>query len=430
MSSPETPQTPRVDIGEAPPRGLLDPREVDPATGDTLEVERELPTRPMVLNIGPSHPATHGSVRIVAELEGEIIRKADVEIGFLHRGFEKSAENSTWTQVIPYTDRLNYVSPLLNNVGYVMAVEKLLGIKDPERSQYIRVISGEVHRITDHLTCIGAMALELGALSAFLYAMEARDLLWDRVQELTGARMTTNYTRVGGLANDMPPGFAEKLKATLEKVADLREQLDKMLTKNRIFVDRTKGVGVISGEEALDWGYTGPCLRASGVDYDVRRAHPYLVYDRLDFDVPLGTEGDTFDRYLVRVEEMRQSERIILQALEQMPQGPIIVDDWRVALPPKAEVYGSIEGVIAHFKLIMEGIKVPPGEAYAYTEGGNGELGWYVVSNGAGRPYRIHVRAPGFPILGSLERLITGRLLADLIPVFDSINMIGGEVEQ
>lgn len=397
---------------------------------DSLAVERELPSTPMTLNIGPSHPATHGTVRIVAELDGETIRNADVEIGFLHRGFEKSAENSTWTQVLPYTDRLNYVSPLLNNVGWVMAVEKLLGIKDPERSQYIRVIAGEIHRICDHLTCIAAMAMELGAFTAFLYGVEARDLLWDRVAELTGARMTTNFTRIGGVANDLPPGFDEKLRATLVRVAELREELDKLLTKNRIFVERTRGVGRISGEEALDWGFTGPCLRASGVDYDVRRAKPYLVYDRFDFDVPLGTEGDTFDRYLVRVEEMRQSERIILQALDQIPDGPIIVGDWKVALPPKPEVYGSIEGVIAHFKLIMEGVKVPPGDAYAFTEGGNGELGFYVVSNGEGRPYRCHVRAPGFPILSALESMITGRLIADLVPIFDSINMIGGEVEQ
>lgn len=397
---------------------------------DTLAVDRELPTRPMTLNIGPSHPATHGTVRIVAELDGETIRKADVEIGYLHRGFEKSAENSTWIQVLPYTDRLNYVSPLLNNVGWVLAVEKLLGITDPERSQYLRVIGGEIHRICDHLTCIAAMAMELGAFTGFLYGVEARDLLWDRVTELTGARMTTSYTRVGGVVNDMPPGFDERLRATLVRVAELREEIDKLLTKNRIFVERTKGVGVMSGEEALDWGFTGPCLRASGVDYDVRRAKPYLVYDRFDFDVPLGTNGDTFDRYLVRVEEMRQSERIILQALDQIPEGPIIVGDWTVALPPKPEVYGSIEGVIAHFKLIMEGVKVPPGDAYAFTEGGNGELGFYVVSNGEGRPYRCHVRAPGFPILSALESMISGRLIADLVPIFDSINMIGGEVEQ
>lgn len=397
---------------------------------DALSVEEEIPTRPMTLNLGPSHPATHGTVRIVAELDGEIIKKADLEIGFLHRGFEKSAENATWTQVLPYTDRLNYVSPLLNNVGYVMAVEKLMGITDPERSKYIRVIAGELSRISDHLTCVSAMGLELGAFTAFLYGVEARELIWDRIAELTGARLTTSFTRVGGVVNDLPAGWDDKVRQTLRKVADLREELDKLLTKNRIFVDRTRGTGVITAEDAIDFGFTGPCLRACGVDYDVRKAHPYLVYDRFDFVVPLASNGDNFDRYIVRIEELRQSERIILQALDQIPPGPIIVDDWRVALPPKPEVYGSIEGVMAHFKLVMEGIKVPKGEAYAYTEGGNGELGWYVVSNGEGRPYRLHVRAPGFPILGALSHMIEGRLLADLIPTFDTINMIGGEVEQ
>jgi len=401
-----------------------------PPDADALSVDEELPSRPMVINIGPSHPAMHGVVRIMAELDGEVIRKADTEIGFLHRGFEKAAENSTWIQVLPYADRLNYVSALMNDVGYVMAIEKLMGITDTERSKYMRVIACEIHRIADHMTCVGAMGLELGAFSAFLFAMEAREILYDRVMELTGARVTTSWTRVGGTANDLPAGWLEKLQKTLVRVAELREELDKLLTKNRIFVDRTRGVGVISADEALDRGFTGPCLRASGYDYDVRKVWPYLVYDRFDFVVPLGTKGDTFDRYLVRVEEMRQSERIILQAIEQIPDGPFIVDDWRVALPPKPAVYGSIEGVMAHFKLVMEGLKVPPGDAYSYTEAANGELGWYLVSNGSGKPYRCHVRAPGFPILGALERLVVGRMLADLVPIFDSINMIGGEVEQ
>ncbi len=401
-----------------------------PAEQDALSVEQELPTEPMTINLGPSHPATHGTVRIVAELDGEIIQKADVEIGYLHRGFEKSCENATWAQVLPYTDRLNYVSPLLNNVGWAMAVEKLLGIQDPERSQYIRVIAGEVSRMADHLTMLGAMSLELGGFAPFLYGMEARELLYDRITELCGARVTTAYTRIGGVANDLPPGWTDKLKGTLVKVAELREEMDKLLSKNRIFIDRTRGTGVITREDALDFGFTGPCLRATGVDYDVRKAHPYLVYDRFDFTVPLGTRGDNYDRFLLRVEELRQSERIILQALDQLPDGPVIVDDWRIALPPKAQVYGSIEGVMAHFKLIMQGPQIPPGEAYQYTEGGNGELGFYIVSNGQGKPYRVHVRAPGFPLLSALGHIVQGHMLADLIPTFDSINMIGGEVEQ
>lgn len=392
--------------------------------------EQDLPSKQLTINMGPSHPAMHGTVRALITLDGEVVQKMDLEIGYLHRGFSKSSENSTWHQVLPYTDRLNYVSPLLCNVGYIMAVEKLIGLEIPERAKYIRVIAGEISRICDHLTCLGAMALELGAFSAFLYAIEARELLWDRITELTGARLTTSWTRIGGVANDLPDGWREKVEKTLVRVADLREEMDKLLTKNRIFVDRTRDVGVISKEDALSYGFTGPALRACGIDYDVRKAHPYLVYDRLDWTVPLGTRGDTFDRYLVRVEEMRQSEKMILQALAQAPEGDYIVKDYRYALPPKQEVYNSIEGVMAHFKIIMEGIHVPAGEAYQYTEGANGELGFFLVSNGKGKPYRVHVRAPGFYLLAALPHLCEGRLLSDIIPTFDSINMIGGEVEQ
>jgi len=393
-------------------------------------LEAELPRRRMALNLGPSHPAMHGTVRAHIELDGETIVKIDPEIGFLHRGFEKSAENSTWTQVLPYTDRLNYVSALMNNVGYSLAVEKLIGIDIPERAKYIRVIASEVHRICDHLTMVGALALELGAFTVFLYAMEARELLRDRVSELTGARLTTSYTRIGGVERDLPEGFAARLLESLARVAQIRDEIDRLLTRNRIFLDRTRGTGVIRGEDAVDFGFTGPCLRASGVAYDVRKSHPYLVYDRMDFEVPLGENGDNFDRYVMRMEEMRQSDRILHQALEQIPAGPVILDDWRFVLPPKPAVYGSIEGLIAHFKIVMEGVQVPKGEVYGYTEAANGELGWYVVSNGSGRPYKLHVRSPGIPILSGLAHMITGSLLADLVPTFDSLNMIGGEVEQ
>ena len=397
---------------------------------DPLALESELPSSPMTVNLGPSHPAMHGTVRLVVTLDGETIVEAVPEIGFLHRGFSKSSENSTWTQVMPYTDRLNYVSPYLNNTAYVMGVEKLIGLKVPERAEYIRVLTGEISRITDHLTCIGAIGLELGAFTVFLYAIEARELLWDRIAELSGARVTVSWMRVGGCANDLPPGWDERLRECLPRVVELADEIDVLLTRNRIFVDRTRGIGVISGEEALDWGFTGPCLRACGVNYDVRKAHPYSVYDRMDFEIPLGSRGDTYDRYVLRLEEIRQSHKIILQCLDQMPPGPIIVDDWRYALPPKRDVFSSIEGVMAHFKLIMEGIQVPPGEVYVYTEGANGELGFHIVSNGKGKPYAIQVRAPGFPILSALPRLIKGHAVADIIPIFDSINMIGGEVEQ
>ena len=393
-------------------------------------LEAELPRRHMEINLGPSHPAMHGTVRTHIELDGETIVKADPEIGFLHRGFEKSCENVTWTQCLPYTDRLNYVSAILNNVGFSLAVEKLCGIDVPDRAKYIRVIAGEIHRICDHLTMVGAMALELGGFTPFLYAIEARELLWDRVAEVTGARLTTSYTRIGGVERDLPDGFLPKLGDTLKRVAELREEIDKLLTRNRIFIDRTRGTGAISAEDAIDYGFTGPCLRACGVPYDVRKAHPYLVYDRFDFEVPVGSAGDNFDRYAMRMEELRQSERILRQAAEQIPAGPVILDDWRYVLPPKPEVYGTIEGLIAHFKIVMEGVQVPAGEVYAYTEAANGELGWYAVSRGGGRPYKLHCRAPGLPILSGLPHMIEGAMLADLIPTFDSINMIGGEVEQ
>ena len=402
----------------------------DPNPPENDELEAHMQTRRMVLNLGPSHPAMHGTVRMKVELEGETIVTADPEIGFLHRGFQKSCENATWTQCLPYTDRLNYLSALMNNFGFLNAVEKLLGVEIPERAQWIRTLASELHRMQDHLTCVGAIGLELGGFSAFLYGIEARELIMDRVAELTGARLTTSFGRVGGLNRDLPEGWQDKVLRSLDKIRELATEVDGLLTKNRIFVDRMRGTGVISREDALDFGFTGPCLRACGVDYDVRKARPYWVYDRLDFDVPIGENGDNYDRYLLRIEELKQSERMIRQCFQKMPAGPVAVDDWRIVLPPKSEVYGTIEGTIAHFKLIMEGVQVPAGEVYDYTEAANGELGWYIVSDGSGRPYKVHVRAPGYAILSGVSRMIEGRMLADLIPTFDTINMIGGEVEQ
>jgi NADH-quinone oxidoreductase subunit D len=400
------------------------------APEEASELEAHLQTKRMVINLGPSHPAMHGTVRMRVQLEGETIVHADPEIGFLHRGFQKSCENVTWNQCLPYTDRLNYVSAIMNNLGFLKAVEKLIGLEIPERAQYIRVLSSELHRMHDHLTCVGAIGLELGGFSAFLYAIEARELIMDRVAELTGARLTTTFGRVGGLNRDLPEGWTERVLKTLDKIHELVGEVDGLLTNNRIFVDRTRGTGLITTQDALDYGFTGPCLRANGVAYDVRKAQPYWVYDRMQFDVPVGQNGDNYDRYLMRMEELKQSEHIIRQALKEIPPGPIIVDDWRIALPPKAEVYGTIEGVIAHFKLVMEGVPVPAGEVYDSTEAANGELGWYLVSDGSGRPYKVHVRAPGFNILSGVPRMVEGRMLADLIPTFDTINMIGGEVEQ
>jgi len=399
-----------------------------PAAASPLDAP--FPAKRLLVNLGPSHPAMHGTVRAVVELDGEAVHSMKLDIGFLHRGFEKSCENVTWTQVFPYTDRLNYVSSIMNNVGYALAVEKLAGLQVPERAQYLRVVTSELHRMCDHLTLISAMGLELGAMTVLIYGMEARDLIWDRLTELCGARLTSNYARVGGVSRDVPPGWNEKVLRTLDRAEELRVEIDRLLTRNRIVIDRTRGTGVMSREDAIDYGFTGPCLRASGVPYDVRKASPYLVYDRLDFDVPVGTNGDNFDRYLMRMEEMKQSDRIVRQCFDQMQPGAIAADDSRYVLPPKPEVYGSIEGAMAHFKIIMEGIKVPAGEAYAYVEAANGELGFYAVSDGSGRPYKLGVRAPGWNMLMALPQMMEGKLLADLIPTFDTINMIGGEVEQ
>ncbi|AKU90686.1 NADH-quinone oxidoreductase subunit D [Vulgatibacter incomptus] len=393
-------------------------------------LEAKLPTKTMTLNMGPSHPASHGTVRFNIELDGENIVNLDPEIGFLHRGFEKSCENVSWTQCLPYTDRLNYVSALCNNFGFLSAVEKLAQIEIPERAKYIRTLGAELHRICDHLTATGATAMELGGFSVFFYAIEARDLLWDRIAELTGARLTTSFGRIGGVERDLPEGWIQKVKDTLDRVAELRDEVASMLVHNRIFLDRMKGTGVITAEDAVNFGFSGPCLRATGIDWDIRKSQPYWVYDRMDFKVPLGTHGDNFDRFYLRIDEMKESDSIVRQCFEQMQPGPTMIEDWRYALPPKPQVYSTIEGVIGHFKIVMEGIKIPKGECYAYTESPNGELGWYLVSDGSGRPYKVHCRAPGIPLLGGVEHMVKGAILPDLIPTFDTINMIGGEVEQ
>ena len=394
------------------------------------ELDAPLPSKQMLINLGPSHPAMHGVTRAVVELDGEIIRTMKLDIGFLHRGFEKSCENVTWTQCFPYTDRLNYVSSIMNNVGFALAVEKLARLDVPERAKYLRVLTSEIHRICDHLTLVGAMGLELGAMTVFLYAIEARDLLWDRLAEICGARLTSKYARIGGVARDAPEGWIEKTTRTLYRAMKVVDEIYALLSRNRIFIDRTRHTGVVSREDAIDLGFAGPCLRASGEPYDVRKAAPYLVYDRLEFDIPVGTNGDNFDRYLMRMEEMRQSDKIVRQCFKQMEPGEIAIGDFRYVLPPKPQVYGTIEGLMAHFKIIMEGIQIPAGEAYSYTEAANGELGFYVVSDGGGRPYKLGLRAPGWPMLAALPFMTKNALLSDLIPTFDSINMIGGEVEQ
>jgi NADH-quinone oxidoreductase subunit D len=432
------------------------------------------------LGIGPQHPAMHGIIRIVTELDGEVIVKSDVEIGYLHRAFEKDCEVGGWNNAIPYTDRLNYVSPLINNFGYCSAVEKLLGIEVTERCQYIRVIMSEVSRICDHLTCVGASSMELGAFTVFLYMIKAREFLWELVEEVTGARLTISYGRVGGVKADLPEGFGLRLREAFKQVRQVLEEVHRLLTGNRIFMDRMVGVGALSREETIAYAITGPLLRAVGVPFDVRRASPYHVYDRLEFEIPTQRDGDNYARYLVRMAEMEQSMRIAEQALEALPAGPVNVDfegrpidpaayvdqgkqgkteglllvpitlspnlqgqerpahrqvnapDKRVVLPPKENTYGSIEGLMNHFMLIMEGhgIRPPRGEAYFAVEGANGELGFYVVSDGGDRPYRVRCRPPCLPPLAALHRMIEGEMIADLIPTFGSVNMIGGELDR
>ncbi len=391
---------------------------------------KELQFEPMMLQMGPSHPATHGTIKFNLKLEGEKILECDVEVGYLHRGFEKSGEQATWTQVIPYTDRLNYASPLINNVGYALAVEKLLGIETPLRCQYIRVIMSEISRIFDHLTCCGMGGAELGAITPGFYMIEAREMLYRLIEKVCGARLTVTYARIGGIKHDLPKDFAEEVSVAFNKVRRLMEDCDRLLERNRIFLDRMCNVGVISQETALSYGLTGPILRSTGVNYDVRKAFPYLVYDRMEFEVPLGSKGDNYDRYVCRMCEIEESMRIVEQALDEIPRGSIMIDDPRIVLPEKEKVYGSIEGLMNHFKLIFEGVHVPPGEVYQAVEGGNGELGFYIVSDGGGHPYRVRVRPPSFIAMGAFGEVIRGYYVADIIPTFGMINMIGGECDR
>ncbi|MGB0679503.1 MAG: NADH-quinone oxidoreductase subunit D [Polyangiales bacterium] len=391
----------------------------------------ELPTEPMRLHMGPSHPAMHGTIRMVLDLDGERILNVDVQPGYLHRGFEKSCERGTWNQAFPYVDRLNYVSPMLNNVGFALAAEKLCDIEVPERGQYYRVVLGELARITDHFTANGAAAMELGAFTPLLWLMKVREWVWDVLEKETGARVTHSFGRVGGMAQPPTDSFVEDVTAVLPQVEKVVHEVETMLLRNRIFLDRTQKVGMLSQARALALGVTGPVLRSTGIDYDVRKAHPYLVYDRFEFEIPVGHDGDNYDRFMVRLEEVRQSVAIIRQAVAQMPKsGPVSIDDPRLTLPDKREVYSTIEATIAHFKWVMEGIKPPKGEVYAFTEGGNGELGFFIVSDGSGTPYRVRVRPPCWYNLQACREMLIGNMVADVVSTFGSINMIGGECDR
>ncbi len=390
----------------------------------------ELPLETMELQMGPSHPATHGTIKFNLTLEGEKILACDTEVGYLHRGFAKSCEQATWTQVFPYTDRLNYASPLINNVGYALAVEKLIGLETPPRCQFIRVIMSELSRIHDHLTCCAMASSELGAITAGFYMMEAREHVMRTIEVVTGARLTVTYARIGGVKHDLPYDFTDRVARDFQMVRKMLADCDRLISRNRIFIDRLSDIAVISKETAISYGLTGPILRSTGVNYDVRKAQPYLVYDQLDFEVPLGTKGDNYDRFVCRVQEIEQSMGLVEQALKAIPLGEVFVDDARFVLPQKEKVYNSIEGLMHHFKIITEGIHVPPGEVYQAVEGANGELGFFIVSDGGGRPYRIRVRPPCFIAMAAFSEMVRGHMIADIIPTFGMINMIGGECDR
>lgn len=382
------------------------------------------------LNIGPSHPATHGTLRVMVELDGETINRAGVEIGFLHRCFEKMAETHPYNQVIPYTDRLNYCSAPMNNVGYCKTVERMLGVEIPARAQAMRVVLCELSRFIDHVVCIGANAVDLGALTGFFHLFTMREKVYNLFEKLCGARLTVSMTRVGGMAQDAPEGWFDEVLQVVKELRKGVSDIELLLTENKIWIQRTQGVGAISAEQALQWGYTGPCLRATGVGLDLRKAQPYYGYDQLDFDIPVGSTGDVYERYLVRIEEMKQSCKIVEQVCKNMPSGDYTIRDKAIVLPEKKDVYGNIEGLMNHFMLVINGLRPPAGEVYDATEAANGELGFHLVSDGSGAPYRLKVRPPCFAIYQSFPESITGGLVADVISILGSMNLIAGELDR
>jgi len=384
----------------------------------------------VIVNIGPSHPATHGTIQIVAELSGERVIRTDVHCGYLHRGFEKECESHTWHNLIPYVDRLNYCSALINDFAYCEAVEKLMEIEITPRCRYLRTLLAEYSRIADHLTCIAAALMELGAMTAFLYLVTIRDYIYEHLADLTGARVTYTYGRIGGLAHDLPEGWLTRLGEILDQMDTFTGRVHGLVDRNRIFIDRMRDVGVLSTAEAVNWGFTGPVLRSTGAPRDLRKDTPYLAYAELDFEVPVGIKGDNYDRYYVRMREIDESAHMIRQLMEMLPEGPVSVDDRRCTLPDKRLVYTEIESLINHFKLVMDGPEVPPGEVYSAHEGANGELGFFIVSVGGGVPWKVHCRAPSFVHMGGAHRMLDGYQLADVVPTFGSINMIGGECDR
>ena len=384
----------------------------------------------VIVNIGPSHPATHGTIQIVAELHGETVVRTDVHCGYLHRGFEKECESHTWHNLIPYVDRLNYCSALINDFAYCEAVEKLMGIEITPRCRHLRTLLSEYSRIADHLTCVAAALMEIGAMTAFLYLVTIRDYIYEHLADLTGARVTYSFGRIGGLARDLPDGWLKRLEEILTELDTFTGRVHGLVDRNRIFIDRTRDVGVLSTADAIHWGYTGPILRSTGAPRDLRKDTPYLSYAELDFEVPVGIKGDNYDRYYVRMREIDESAHMIRQLVDMLQPGPLCVDDRRCTFPEKELVYSEIESLINHFKLVMDGPAVPAGDVYVAHESPNGELGFYLVSTGGGVPWKVHCRAPSFVHMGDVHMMLDGYQLADVVPTFGSVNLIGGECDR
>jgi len=397
-----------------------------------MDEPAEFKTRNMVLNMGPQHPSTHGVLRLKLEVDGEIVRKCTPYVGYLHRGTEKLAEGMTYMQAIPLTDRLDYIASMTNNIGYCLAVEKLFGIEAPERAKYIRTIVAEMTRLSSHLLWLATHALDIGAMTVFLYAFREREQMLDLFEALCGARLTVSYPRIGGVRNDVSQEFIDTLHAFTGTFPDRMLEYETLINKNRIWLKRTRGIGVISAQEAVNWGLSGPTLRGSGVNYDLRKHFPYDAYDKVEFDVPVGKNGDVYDRYLCRMEELRQSNHIIRQCIEKLPTGPIMAPDApKFTLPPKDRVLGEMESLIHHFTLITKGpMTAPRGEIYVATEVPKGELGYYIISDGTGKPYRMRVRSPSFVHVSVLPRLCEGSYIADVIANIGTIDIVLGECDR
>ena len=412
-----TTQTVEINVGDVGARGA--------------EASAEAESQKMALNVGPSHPTTHGVLRLMMDLDGDVITRCEPVLGYLHRGDEKIAENMTYNQFVPYTDRLDYLSPLANNVAYAIAVERVAGIELPERCEAIRVLVCEMARISSHLLGMGVFGMDAGAWTPFMYTFTEREKLYTLFEELTGARFTTSYTRIGGVARDIPDGWLDRVTNFCENLPKAIDEVEKLLTRNRIFIDRTEGIGEVSKEDAIAYGFTGPNLRASGVDLDLRKDKPYSGYEKYDFDVPIGTRGDCYDRYLVRIEEVRQSLRIVKQVIDNFPSGLWYAEDARkIFAPPKEKILTSMEELIQNFMIVTEGPQVPEGEVYFEAENPKGALGFYVVSKGGGVPYRLKIRAPSFCNLSILEKMVPGHMLSDITVILGSLDFVMGECDR